>query len=344
MKLNALFSLSALNKKIGIDLGTSRVRVWTDQHGFLIDEPTAIAVDPAVGKVLAVGHEAEEMVGRVSPHIEVTYPLQSGVIVQADLVQAMLRVFMQKLFTSPYFFRPSIMVSIPSHLSGLQKEIVVDVLYSLGAREVLFVDQLLAAAIGAGVPIADASGSFVLQLGAGVSEGGITSLGSLVVSQTNEYAGDYIDKAIQRIVRQEAQIQIGLQAAEKLKKELATFIHDRPRQIVVSGQDIVESVPKEVMLTSQSFSPILNELLQRYVRLARQLFEQIPPELTNDVIDKGMIMSGGLAQIEGLDVALLTALGVPVSVVEEPDRSVIKGIAQILQNLDLFKESIGYKE
>jgi rod shape-determining protein MreB and related proteins len=114
--------------------------------------------------------------------------------------------------------------------------------------------------------------------------------------------------------------------------------------VTVTGQDIIESVPKEVVLSSKIFLPIMNELLERYVRLARQLFEQIPPELTNDVIDKGMIMSGGLAQIEGLDVALLTALGVPVSVVEEPDRSVIKGIAQILQNLELFKESIGYKE
>lgn len=344
MQLKSLFSLPSLNKKIGIDLGTSRIRIWTDQKGFIIDEPTVIAIDPVVGKVLAVGSQAEEMIGRVGSHIEVSHPVQGGVIVQADLVQAMLRVFMQKLFATPYFFRPSIMVSIPSHLSGLQKEIMVDMLYSLGAREVLFVDQLLAAAIGAGVPIADASGSFVLQLGSGVTEGGITSLGSLVVSQTNEYAGKYVDKAIERVVRQEAQIQIGAQAAEKLKKQLVTFIQNRPRQVTISGQDIVESVPKEVVLSSQAFAPIMNELLQRYVRLARQLFEQIPPELTNDVIDKGMIMSGGLAQIEGLDVALLTALGVPVSVVEEPDKSVIKGIAQILQNLDLFKESIGYKE
>jgi rod shape-determining protein MreB and related proteins len=344
MKLNSFFSLSALNKRIGIDLGTSRIRIWTDQRGFIIDEPTVIAVDPALGKVLAVGQEAEDMAGRVGSHREVSHPIQNGVVVQTDLAQAMLRVFMQKLFASPYFFRPSIMVSVPSHLSGLQKEIVVDLLYSLGAREVLLVDQLLAAAIGAGVPIADASGSFVLQLGSGIAEGGIISLGSLVVSQSNEYAGNYIDKAIERVIRQEAQIQVGTQVGEKLKRELLTFRQDRHRQLQVSGQDIVDSVPKEVMLSSQIFLPLMNKMLQRYVSLARQLFEQIPPELTNDVIDKGMIMSGGMAQIEGLDVALLTALGVPVSVVEEPDRSVIKGIAQILQNLELFKESIGYKE
>ena len=364
------FSLPTLQKQIGIDLGTNRTRIWTSQGGFVIDEPTAIAVDQQSGKVLAVGQAAEDMAGRVAAHIKVSRPIQSGTIAQADLVQAMLRVFMRKLFPSPYFFRPSIMISVPSNLSSLQKEIILDILYSLGAREVLFVDQLLAAAIGSGVPIADSSGSLVLQFGAGITEGGITSLGSLVVSETNEYAGDYLDKAITRVIRQEAQLQVGTQAVSKLKENFLTFKSDvipagavipaqagihvlsssgltrgssSNHQIVISGQDIVESVPKEVLLTSQMFLPILNELLARYVRLAHQLFAQIPPELTNDVIDKGLIMSGGLAQIDGLDMALLSALGVPVSVVEKPDKSVIKGIAQILQNLELFKESIGYQ-
>ncbi len=343
MKLPWISPLSVVSRKIGIDLGTSRVRIWSDQEGFLVDEPSCIAVDSLTNKVIAVGQEAEHMVGRVAPHIVISYPINTQDIHQPELVVGLLKVLLQKVLSTPYFFRPSFMVSISSDVTEVERSSLMDLLYSLGAREVYFINQVLAAAIGAGVPIADASGSFILQLGSRVVEGGIISLGSVIVSEVSQYGGKHIDKQIQRLLKKEEQISIAMSTAEHIKIQVGSALQKTKKMMNITGQDMIEVVPKEIEITSELVYPVIAEVIERYIRMARKLFEQIPPELTSDVIDKGILLSGGLAQMDGIAPVLLSYLGVSVSVVEEPDKTVIKGISQVLQNLDLFKESLGYR-
>lgn len=342
MKLPTIPSFPQFTRKIAIDLGTSRVRIWSNQDGFVIDEPCVIALDRSKNKVIAVGKEAQDMSGRVSKNIEVLSPLSQGVVTDTVLVSMMLRMLLRKILQNVYFFRPSIMMSVPSSITEVEKLALTEVLYGLGAREVFFITQLLAAAIGSGVPIADASGSFLLQLGGGVVEGGIISLGSLVAAESTEYAGHSLDESIKRILRQEAGIDVGLQRVEQLKIQLSTAYLQNKNEMLVTGQDIRDAVPKEVLIGSEIIFPAVASLLERYVRLIKKLFEQIPSELTTDVIDKGMLLSGSFAKLRGLDSFFLSSLGVPVSVVDEPDTSVIKGMMQAMENIDLFKESLGY--
>jgi rod shape-determining protein MreB len=206
--------LSKLTKKIGIDLGTSRVRMWSDQDGVFVDEPACVAIDQKLQKVLSIGLEAQDMVGRMGKEVKVIYPLENGVIVDQEVASVMLRLFLRKALKSVYFFRPICMVSVSSHLTQTERDEVVKIFYNLGAHEVYLIDQCLAAAIGAGVPIADASGTFLVQLGAGVVEAGIISLGSVVASETLLEAGRALDKKIQIAIKKRYKLQIGRRTAE----------------------------------------------------------------------------------------------------------------------------------
>jgi rod shape-determining protein MreB len=338
------FSLfKQINRRIGIDLGSTRIRIWSELDGIVVDEPSYIAVDETLGKVVGVGKEAQDMIGRVSGNVTVSQPIKNAMIQDLPLVNAMLRVFLQKIIHSPYFFRPTMMVSVPSTLTEVEKRAMTDMFYALGAREVFFIDQVLAAAIGAGVPIADASGSFLLQLGGGIVEGGIISLGSLVATESTDLAGQHLDENIQRIVRKEKLLNVGSRAAEHMKMKLGSALENAQQEMQVTGQDVLQTIPKEMVIDSATISPAILQLLEKYVQLVKRLFEKIPSELTTDIIDKGMLLSGGMAQLDGLDVFLLSRLGVSVSVVDTPQLSVIKGISQVLENLELFKQSVGYQ-
>lgn len=332
-----------LSRKIGIDLGSSRTRIWTDQDGIVIDEPSCIAVQKSLSKVIAVGQEAQEMVGRVGADVEISYPVDLRNMLEPDLIAAMLKVFLQKVFQTPYFLRPVIMVSVPADISEIERKSLIEVMYGIGAREVYCIQQVLAAAIGAGVPIADASGSFILQVGNSAIEGGIISLGSLIAYESIPYAGQYIDESIQRLLRREQRINVGIRAAEQIKKTVGTALEQRNREMRVTGQDVLDLVPREIAIDSHTIFPCIQTMMEKTIGFTRKLFEKIPAELTSDVIDKGILLTGGFAQLNGLDFALLSLLGVPVSLADEPERAVVRGIAQVLENLELFKESVGYR-
>lgn len=327
--------------KIALDLGTTRTRIWQDEAGLVIDEPTCLAIDQRIKKVVAIGQDASDMSGRVAKYIQVYYPMESGLVDNGEILRAYLKALLQKVIPKTYFFRPIMIASVAACATQVDRQSVVDILYSVGAKEVYLMPQPLAAAIGADVPIADASGSFVLHLGGGVVEGGVISFGSLVSSKSDRYAGKYIDQTVVQLVKEKKQMQISLKEAETLKKELMSLAGKEDSQLSV-GQDLVEVAPKEIMLEASLFTPLAEELADRYVALMKNLLESIPPELTTDVIDKGMLLTGGLAQLHGLDTYLVGKLGVFASVVEEPDQVVIKGLATALKHLDLFKESLGY--
>ena len=334
---------SQLTQAIGLDLGSSRTRIWTTRDGLVLDEPTCLAVDDRTNKVVAVGQEAIEMQGRVSSSVSLYHAVQKGRLHDLDVARALLRVFLQRVMKSGSFFRPAMMVSLPAASTEIDQVAMTELLYSVGAREVYTISQPLAAAIGAGVPVADTSGSFILQVGSGLAEAGIISLASLVNSESYYQAGAAADLRIRNRVRDEAGLDISLEAAERLKQRIGSLITSVDKEQLVTGQDLIESSPKEVKISSAQIRPPLLKLATQYEMMVKKLFAQIPPELTTDVIDKGMLLSGGFSQLQGLDVFLVNHLGIPVTVVEEPDLAVIKGIGTALEHIDLFKESLGYR-
>ncbi len=332
---------SNIFRRIGLDLGTTRTRIWFDSAEGIIDEPTCIAVDQEVNRVVAVGKDAFDMKGRVSQKIKIYHPVENGVIVQPAILQAFLRVLMQRVLPNSYFFRPIIMVNVSSVAQAVDRQVLVDSLYEVGAREVYVINESLAAAIGSDIPIADATGSFVFHLGGGVVEAAVISFGTLFTNQSSQKAGLYADEVIQQLVRDETSLEISRRTAERIKRNVVSLSLVE-REELITGQDIVEGAPRELMVSSAVVDQAVFPLTDEYVELLRHLLEKIPPELTTDVIDKGMLLTGGLAQLSGLDQYLVKRLGVPVSVVDYPQTVVIKGIATALQHLELFKESLGY--
>lgn len=325
---------------IGVDLGTSRIRIWTDREGFVLDEPSCIAVDTRSQKVVAVGREASQMRGRVGSHIAVKFPIQNGKVYDFDVALAMMRLFWEKVI-GRNLVSPGVMVSIPTSSTDVSESITTKLFYSLGAKEVYTISQPLAAIIGAGVPIADASGGFILQMGAGVVEGAVISLGGVVGYESSYLAGEIADERIILSLRKNQQIVLGVQTAEKVKKTVGSLV-DTNGEILVGGKEVTRSSPLEMKINSMMIAQPLTKLALVYGALLKKLLTKIPPELTVDIIDKGLLLSGGWSQLQGMEEFFIEKLGVPVSVVEEPDQVVIKGIGTVLRHLDEFKESLGY--
>lgn len=328
---------------LGLDLGSSRTRIWVPGEGIVLDEPTCLVVDNRNNKVIAVGQEALAMSGRVADNFTIQNPLQQGRLYDLESAQALLKIFLQRVLKTNYFFRPIMMVSVAGASTQAEIEMMTELLYLVGAREVYTISQPLAAAIGAGVPIADASGSFLVQLGSGMVEAAVISLGSLIRAESTTQAGQEIDRRIQLVLKEQLGLLVSLETAKMIKEKVGSVDSHVNKEILVTGQDVMRSSPKELNITSALVLSALTAVMSTYDGLLKKLLSQIPPELTVDVIDKGILLSGGLAQLEGLDQYLVAQLGIPVSVVEEPQKTVIKGISSALEHLDLFKESLGYK-
>lgn len=333
-----------LNKKIGIDLGSSRIRIWVDGSGVVLDEPSCIAFDTKNKTVLAVGTEAVEMDGRVASHITVMYPIMNGEIYDIAALSTLVKIFLGKAAGTIALYNPIIMASIPVEATQADREVTTQVLHSFGAGEVYTIAQPLAASIGSGVPIADASGSFVVYLGAGIVEGVIISLGSIIVSQSSEYAGEYLTNAIQVFVQKNFSLIISKSTANKIKKKVISLDPNDQREQLVAGQDALDESPKELMMKSKDFADFTLSYLEKIESIVVELLSKMPPELAVDVIDKGLLLTGGTAQILGIEAYFTQKLGIPVSVVDEPSKVVINGIGQALEHLDLFKQSLGYQE
>jgi len=334
--------LSSHRSKLGIDIGSYKTRIWSSNDGLVVDEPTLIAVEEKTKKIITVGQQALEMMGRVGAGITVYAPFQRGRIYDFDLARAMLKVYLQRVYKASYFFSPIIMVSYSIGITKVAKESISDLIYSLGAKQVFHIAQPLVAAIGAGIPIADASGSVIFQLGAGLAEAAIISLGSVVLSKSSYSAGFYADKLVVEVMRKKYGIIISSKQAEKIRIKIGSLL-ESDKTTLVTGKDLIDQSPKEILISSKDILPVMNNLAKEYEQLLKDLLSKVPAELTADLLDKGMLLSGGMAQIEGLDDYFTETLGIPVTVVDRADTAVINGIATALDHLELFKESFGYK-
>ena len=337
---------SSFNRCLGLDLGSSRTRVWLKNNQavepILLDEPSLIAVDQVQNKVVAIGQAAADMQGRVGGQVKVFSPICHPKITDDELLRVFLKLLLRQLNQKVYLFSPTMLVSLPSSVYPVMREVVVEVLTELGANEVFIIDQSLAAAIGAGIPVADASGSFLLQLGAGVVEASAISLTKIVQTQTSFKAGNDIRQELIYWFADNKHLKISQSIAQQVLQNLGNLSDEANFKLGIIGLAIKEQQPLEVEVRAQEVRQVIEAYGQQYVILMKKLLAMVPPDLTIDVIDKGLLLSGGLSKLAGLEQYLVEQLKIPVSTVDDPDLAVIRGVGLVLQHLDEFKTSLGY--
>lgn len=338
----AMGVFGSLVRRIGIDLGTQNIRIWTDRDGMALEQASILAIDQSSKKVLAAGDDALAMVGRVGSNVILVNPVVEGRITDLKAAEILIKTFLQQVIKKSPLYSPFMMMSVNAGSSPAEQLVASRLLYNLGAKEAYTISQPLAASIGAGVPIADASGCFILQMGAGAVEAVVVSLGSLVNSQSSNYAGHYLERRLQFVLKKEYGMTVSMTTVSELLQKLVT-LQNRERTQAVTGKDIKTDRPKEVLVKSSIILPELQRVVGKYEDLLKKLLSGVQPELTVDVIDKGLLLSGGLSQIDGLPEYLTGQIGVPVSVVDNPSEAAISGIGTALENLELFKQSLAYQ-
>ena len=332
------------SKKIGIDLGTANSLVWMEGQGIVLNEETVVAVSLINNQVVAVGSEAKDMLGRTPGNILAKRPMKDGVIADYYITEAMLRAFMSRVMGRSFLIKPEVMICVPAGCTQVERRAVVDATLSAGARNAYLIDEPLAAAIGANIPIAEASGNMVLDIGGGAAEAAVISLGGVVVNKSVRIGGNALDETISKYIRKKHNLIIGDQTAEKIKIEIGSAMPlKQERKIEIKGRDIATGLPRAINLTSSEIYEALQHPLSRIVKVVKDVLEEVPPELAADIIDKGVVMTGGTSTLRNLDALIREATGVPAAVAERPLMCVIQGIGVALENLDLYKRSLGKK-
>lgn len=330
-----------LSKRVGIDLGTANCLVYVVGEGIVVQEPTVVAVSLTDSKVLAVGKEAEVMLGRTPGNIKASKPMRDGVIADYVVTEAMMRYFLRKVGAGNQLFKPEVMVCVPAGVTQVERRAVLSATMSAGARTAYLIEEPLAAAIGAGIPIAEPSGNMILDMGGGASEAAVISLGGVVTFKSVRVAGNKIDESISRYVRKKHNLVIGEITAERIKTTIGSAIKPTKEETLeVTGRDSVTGLPKSVVVTSGDVFEAIRDPLARIINMVKSVLEEVPPELSSDIIDKGIVMSGGTATLRNFDKFLTHETGVPAFVAEDPLRCVVKGTGIAIENLELYRRSV----
>jgi len=332
-----------LSKRVGIDLGTANSLVYLAGEGIMLNEPTVVAITTDDNRVLAVGNEAKEMLGRTPGNIMASRPMKDGVIADYVITEAMIRYFLDKVCGPSRLFKPEVMVCAPAGVTSVEKRAILDATLSAGAKTAFLIDEPLAAAIGAKIPIANPSGNMIVDIGGGTTEAAVICLGGVVVHSSVRVGGNRIDEAIQNYVRKKHNLIIGERMAEDVKIKIgsATLLKSNAVMVMgVSGRDAFSGLPRTVEINSDEVTEAISEVTQKIVTAVRGVLEQIPPELASDIIDKGIVLSGGTSLLKNLDRLLSDNLGVPVALAENPLLCVALGTGIALENLDLYKRSV----
>ena len=332
-----------LYKRLGIDLGTANSLVYLSGEGIVLEEPSVVAVSLEDNKVLAVGREARQMLGRTPENIVASHPMRNGVIADYVVTEAMLRYFIHKVCGRAFLFKPEVMICVPAGSTQVEQRAVEDATISAGARTVYIIQEPLAAAIGAGIPVAEPSGNMIVDIGGGTTEAAVISLGGVVATRSVRVAGNSIDDATASFIKRKHGLVIGEVMAENIKIKIGSAVRVKEKdnkKMRVKGRDSISGLPREIMFsTNEVVEAIKNPLIQ-IVRAVKGVLEEIPPELSSDIIDKGIIMSGGTAQLRNLDRLLTKATGVSSMAAEDAMLCVVKGTGTVLENIDSYKRSI----
>jgi len=332
-------------KKIGIDLGTCNSLVFVPGKGIVLQEPSVVAVSLDENKILAVGEKAKEMTGRTPDTIRVYRPLKDGVIADFRVTQAMISYFIKKVIPFYQFFKPELMISIPAGVTSTEKRAVIEAGVKAGAKEVFVAKEPILAAIGAGILINSCSGNLIVDIGGGTSEVAVISLGGIVTSSSVRIAGDAIDGAISNFIKEKNNLAIGERTAEEIKIKIGTALPERGERVLeIRGRDLISGLPRTIKISSNEVCQAISEPLQEIVQVIKQVLRTTPPELSADIMDKGMVLAGGGALLKNIDKLIAKATGVPCFVAEEPLFCVAKGTGVVLENLEVYKKSIMSKK
>ncbi|PJA47063.1 rod shape-determining protein [Candidatus Uhrbacteria bacterium CG_4_9_14_3_um_filter_36_7] len=327
--------------KIGIDLGTTYVLVYVPKRGVIINEPSVVAISKFDRKVLAVGKEAKDMIGRTPDTIIAHRPLKDGVIADYRTTEAMLRYFINKALGGIRLFRPEVMIAVPGGITSTERRAVIDAALTAGAKYAHIIKEPIVAAIGANIPIGSASGHMIIDIGGGTSEMAVISLGGIVTSESIRIGGVKLDRAIIEFVRRKYGLAIGERTAERIKIEIGSAMYLPEKLFLeVKGRDLVAGLPKIIQVTSDDVTEAIQSELECIIRTVKEVLQKTPPELSADVMDKGIVLSGGSSQLRNLDQLIAEATGVPTYVAEDPQSCVVKGTGIALENLDAYKRSI----
>ena len=331
-----------LSADMAIDLGTANTLVYVKGKGIVLNEPSVVAIEEYRGKkqVLAVGNEAKQMLGRTPGNIHAIRPLRDGVIADFEIAEEMIKYFIRKVHNRRTFASPMVIVCVPSGSTAVERRAIQESAEAAGARKVWLIEEPMAAAIGADLPVTEPTGSMVVDIGGGTTEVAVLSLGGIVYARSVRVGGDKMDNAIISYIRRNHNLLVGEGSAEKIKKEIGSASapeNCEGRTIEIKGRDLMNGVPKEIIISERQVAESLNEPVAQIVEAVKVALEHTAPELAADIVDKGIVLTGGGALLANLDQVLRNATGLPVSIAEEPLACVVKGTGKSLDNIDRFR-------
>ena len=327
--------------KIGIDLGTCNSLVVVPKKGVVLCEPSVVAVSLADNRILAVGDAAKEMTGRTPDTIQVYRPLREGVIADYRVTLAMIRHFLRRIIPRYQFLKPEVLVSVPAGITSTERRAVIEATQQAGARAAYVAKEPILAAIGAGIPINSSSGHMIVNIGGGTTEVAVISLGGIVVATSLRVAGDKTDQAISEYIKKKHNLAIGEKTAEEIKIKIGTAMPEKTETMMeIRGRDLIHGLPKNIKISSNELAVATQEPIEEIIFTIKAVLRETPPELSADIMDKGMILAGGGALLRNIDQRISQATGVPCFVVDDPLTCVARGAGVVLDSLDIFKRSI----
>ncbi|MFO7807264.1 MAG: rod shape-determining protein [Candidatus Moraniibacteriota bacterium] len=330
-----------ISKDIGIDLGTANTLVYVKGRGIVINEPSVVAVNKKTGQILAIGKKAKNMVGKTPSHIVASRPLVDGVVSDFEVTEQMLKYFIEKVHQDSFALlpRPRIIIGIPSGVTEVEKRAVIDAALNAGAREAFLIDEPMAAAIGARLPVQDAAGNMIVDVGGGTTEVAVVSLGGVVACRSLRVAGDEMNEDIIKFVRDEFNLLLGERTAEEVKISIGSA-HSEEKELSmrIRGRDLISGLPKEVKITSSQVREALSRSIKTIVNSVKSTIEETPPELLGDVMTRGIILAGGGTMIRGLDKLIAEHTEMPVKRMEDPLTAVVRGAGIVLEDVDKLKD------
>ncbi len=332
-------NMAFIGRDMAVDLGTANTLVYVRGRGIVLDEPSVVAINQNTGGILAVGAEAKKMIGRTPGNIVAIRPLKDGVIADFDTTERMLRYFIQKVHKRRRWARPRIVVCVPSGITGVEQRAVKDAGYAAGARKVYIIEEPMAAAIGAGLPVHEPTGNMVVDIGGGTTEVAVISLGGIVTAQSIRVGGDELDNAIIQYVKKEYSLMLGERTAEEIKMAIGSAfpIPDEPHA-EIRGRDLVSGLPKTIVVSSEEIRKALEEPVNAVVDAVKSTLDKCPPELSGDIMDRGIVLTGGGALLKGLDERLRHETGMPIHITAEPLASVANGSGKCVEEFEALQQ------
>jgi rod shape-determining protein MreB len=333
-----------LRKNVAIDLGTANTLVWVVGEGLVVNEPTVVAISAEDNKVVAVGEEAKRMLGRTPEALIASRPMRDGVIADYQVTEAMLKYFIGKVLGRFQVFKPNVMVCVPAGCTQVERRAALDATLSAGAGHAYLIDEPLAAAIGAQIPVSAPSGHMIIDIGGGSTEAAVISLGGVVTHKSVRVAGNKVDEGIQAYLKKKHNLIVGDTTAEDIKIKIGSAVTTaKTEKLEISGRDLVFGLPRTVIITSTEVTEAIRPILMQIIGAVKGVLEDTPPELAADIIDKGIVMSGGSSLLRNFDKLITEETGVPAHVADEPLLCVVRGTGLVLENIELWKRSVTTK-